>query len=540
MAERGRKTKVVDCPYTIPRRTSSLRLGKKKSPSSYVESSLPPKPRRKVGGFQEPSKAVQRLSRFDPGARPDSPTLGLAKLFSRIAVPRVLARPPPCVIYATVKNIAGLPKQRPALRKVSGNARLRDVSGPFTANFRRGSQCGQARDNSTSRHRKNLDEFSTVSQPSLDSPLTQLENNFKLVDLWLAQAVHEEAQRETDLLLELVGDATYRLLGPHASADPLQALDFSAVQAAVDFRISSSDGGLMNANFFGKAENARKTLPNIFRSVSVSDPRDRDNPVKLVSGKISAVPEQETLLFRSSSGDMLESCLLLVNHAAKGGLGYTLAFTNSLVSQDDGRIVHVLTSDIDITHYLRHGVIDDILGLNVNATGESPNGHEAGSDIYQGNRHSAYSIDWLEVANEEKLKTRQQGHSSSSCANSSQKAVPLLGENSELALLIRQIKVLYKDYFVLCPSDESGCFEISYISPATFQSGDHVDGHLRHTSPEVIHQIGECMARREDAVFKIRWGPLGDDKWMYCTQLLGSGPECWLCILTDTVSPCFW
>jgi hypothetical protein len=121
------------------------------------------------------------------------------------------------------------------------------------------------------------------------------------------------------------------------------------------------------------------------------------------------------------------------------------------------------------------------------------------------------------------------------------KSNPNHGDEKVLERFIESLQVLYSQYFLLACSPLNGQFyEICYVSPAVYASGEYVSGHLSHTSFHLIDEFGAHLAAGRRFRTTILWGSEGVAKQLYCVPLMGHQPTPWICMLVDKETPIHW
>lgn len=114
-------------------------------------------------------------------------------------------------------------------------------------------------------------------------------------------------------------------------------------------------------------------------------------------------------------------------------------------------------------------------------------------------------------------------------------------EEKVLEEFIESLQVLYSESFLLACSPLNGQFyEICYVSPAVYASGEYVSGHLSHTPFNLINDFGAHLAGGRRFRTTIRWGNEGIEKRLYCVPLIGHQHTPWICILVDKETPIHW
>ena len=167
---------------------------------------------------------------------------------------------------------------------------------------------------------------------------------------------------------------------------------------------------------------------------------------------------------------------------------------------------------------------------------------------------------WIAIAREEGSMSRNISAASKSAQNSysasdrqslpkqkeatvSSKLRPTLpyADETLLETFIEDLQVLYSQYFLLaCSPLNEEFYEICYVSPAVYTSGEYVSGHLSHTRFDLINDLGVRLAAGNRFRTSIRWGNEGVEKQLFCVPLMGSHPAPWICMLVDDGTPIDW
>ncbi|KAL9622992.1 MAG: hypothetical protein Q9160_002710 [Pyrenula sp. 1 TL-2023] len=135
--------------------------------------------------------------------------------------------------------------------------------------------------------------------------------------------------------------------------------------------------------------------------------------------------------------------------------------------------------------------------------------------------------------------TRTPRPSSSRLSLSSTKASKRLSKTPThlddiLNTFMSSLQRLYSSIFILSLSPLSSAFyEIQFVSPALNASGSHVDGHLRHSSREVLKEMGEKLDGGERFRIMVKWGDDGVEMQCYCVPIWGRRINSWICVLVD-------
>jgi hypothetical protein len=174
-------------------------------------------------------------------------------------------------------------------------------------------------------------------------------------------------------------------------------------------------------------------------------------------------------------------------------------------------------------------------------------------------KHNSEDI-WTAIAREEGLMVRQISATSGSTgyvpslsdqlpvrkqrpATTSTASPPSLdyADETVLANFISSLQLLYSQYFLLACSPLNGDFyEICYVSPAVYASGEYVSGHLSHTPFHRLRGFAAHLAAGRRFRATIRWGDKGVEKQLYCVPLMGPQPAPWVCVLVDRETPISW
>lgn len=166
---------------------------------------------------------------------------------------------------------------------------------------------------------------------------------------------------------------------------------------------------------------------------------------------------------------------------------------------------------------------------------------------------------WTAIAREEGLMTRSVSTTSKSSvslhssANSSfqNQEPPTRSTTSQSGLnyadekvvetFIDSLQVLYSQYFLLACSPLNGdIYEICYVSPAVYESGEYVSGHLSHTPFNLVNEFAAHLVAGKRFRTVIRWGVNGVKKQLYCVPLMGHEPAPWICMLVGEGTPIHW
>jgi hypothetical protein len=120
-------------------------------------------------------------------------------------------------------------------------------------------------------------------------------------------------------------------------------------------------------------------------------------------------------------------------------------------------------------------------------------------------------------------------------------ASPDYADEKVLGKFIESLQELYSQYFLLACSPQNGDFyEICYVSPAVYASGEYVSGHLSHTPFHRLRGFAAHLAAGRRFRATIRWGDRGVEKQLFCVPLMGQEPAPWICVLVDRETVISW
>jgi hypothetical protein len=191
-----------------------------------------------------------------------------------------------------------------------------------------------------------------------------------------------------------------------------------------------------------------------------------------------------------------------------------------------------------------------------NLESSSASSHGFSSPSYsKRSKHDSEDI-WAAIAREEGLISRKPSARSRSQATPSSPSNPVLSrkqtqptsstsskssldyaDEEVLGTFIGRLQVLYSEYFLL------SCmpfYEICYISPAVYASGEYDTGHLSYTTVNLMNDLGSHLAAGRRFQATIRWGKKNAKKRLYCVPLVGPEPAPWICVLVDMETPIHW
>jgi hypothetical protein len=256
-------------------------------------------------------------------------------------------------------------------------------------------------------------------------------------------------------------------------------------------------------------------LGGLFQTFAVSDPLYPPNPVVLTTtdlkeGEGGAIPAVSF-----PAADQLP-VIHTTHHPGRGLSSYHILLTTQLLSQETGLVRYLLTSRIDITQFVHSYVADLLLEANddfMNIQGgeldaaapvETTDPEESDGRYVEPNVASAPSLTegkTPELLEFDRLEFSFQGQRER-CdiprirkTSPPQNPPPSLSPLAVLEKLVRDIKTVSLEYFILSLADTQDYYEMSYISPAIFEEGEHVRGHLTHTAAEVMEDIGNALHR---------------------------------------------
>lgn len=271
-----------------------------------------------------------------------------------------------------------------------------------------------------------------------------------------------------------------------------------------------------------------KKIPNFLRSFYINDTELPGNPINLVSRDLKPPGELKDGegLFLDSVAFQHDSSELLTNCTANGDIEYHLVFSQDLISQETGRARYQLTSQLNITRLLSSDILESFSSA-------------LDCDLPLDEDDEWESLDWFTIAEEEVAKTTGR---TGTKPRQNHEPKPTTKPPGSTTPLRHTLKSLYKDYFILTPpplSTSHGFYEIAYLSPSLFQSGeykpcpDRGGGQLTHTPPETIGRLGRSLAEGKEVAVEVKWGVEGAGKWLFCSPLFGPGLGCWICFLID-------
>lgn len=103
------------------------------------------------------------------------------------------------------------------------------------------------------------------------------------------------------------------------------------------------------------------------------------------------------------------------------------------------------------------------------------------------------------------------------------------------------LQELYSDFFLLGKSPLSETYyEICNISPTLYAAQDYIQGHLSHTDPYTVDELGTRLGLDLAFSLKVKWGKTGEPKQLYCSPLYGQRSVAWVCFLVDSTNPPLW
>lgn len=116
-----------------------------------------------------------------------------------------------------------------------------------------------------------------------------------------------------------------------------------------------------------------------------------------------------------------------------------------------------------------------------------------------------------------------------------------------LSTFMTRLQTLYSHIFLLSLSPLSATFyEMHNVSPALYASGSYVTGHFRHTSPDVMAELGRKLDKGQRfRIERLRWGGDEEDEGRemqcYCVPVWGrKGNMAFVCVLVDLEEGLLW
>ncbi|KAI9714585.1 MAG: hypothetical protein M1812_006390 [Candelaria pacifica] len=422
-------------------------------------------------------------------------------------------------------------------------------------------------------------------------------SNERLIDLWLRLKAQKAAQAYADTVLnegqdppnsapssdherkfdQLEEFLINRLLKeglPELLTEVVDGwLQSEPIRNALELRAADLESIAHSDSLFTDGRNIQKTIPNLLRSFCISDPKVEGNPINVTSKDVmprESIHEDE-LVYLNLPDDFEEYSSLTAAHDEYGSPIYSLIFSNPL-QNEEGKTVHTLTSQINVSYFvqqhvrrtllsqdadevnekdqldlaIRHGTAKDKNSLEMLTTAiHLDDAYRRGpavqaqqmrlteSTAAEAAKSSVSLVDWTEIALEESLK---------SCADPAEvnRSFNKLEDCTDTPELIRQIKILYQDHFILALSERSELYEVMCCSPCVYRNGQWFDDPFRYNSPDVFRWIMTELCKEQKFAVRIKWGESRADKWLYCTPMLGPEVECWVCILIDGDVPNMW
>lgn len=104
---------------------------------------------------------------------------------------------------------------------------------------------------------------------------------------------------------------------------------------------------------------------------------------------------------------------------------------------------------------------------------------------------------------------------------------------------MKSLQDLHSHFFLLSKSPLADRHEICTVSPMIAASRDWSAG-LSCNSFEVLDYVGERLDEDEPFTVKVRWGPAGAPKQLYCSPLFMGPSISWVCYLVDEEIGMLW
>ncbi|KAI9705869.1 MAG: hypothetical protein M1836_005275 [Candelina mexicana] len=420
--------------------------------------------------------------------------------------------------------------------------------------------------------------------------------NERLIDSWLGLKAQKAAQAYADAplsgfekgynnvlssghqsrFLELEKSLLDRLLQglPGLFTGIVDAwLQSTSIRIALELRAADVGSIAHSDSLFTDGRNVRRTIPNLLRSFCISDPNAEGNPINVTSKDVmprESIHEDE-LLYLNLPANVEEYSTLTAAHDEHGNPIYSFIFSTPL-QNETGKTVHILTSQIDISYFVQQHVSKTLSGQGTDGANEKPGldlaikygtAKDEGSlemlttaihldDAYRRGptvqpqqvrpanptaadaaTSSVSLVDWMEIALEESLK---------SCADPAEvnRSFNKLEDCTDVPELIKQIKMFYKEHFILAPSERPGMYEVMCLSPSLCTTEQFFNDPFKYTPSETSRWILAELNKEQSFAVRIKWGETRVDKWLYCTPMLGPEVDCWVCILIDGDVPNIW
>ncbi|KZF22089.1 hypothetical protein L228DRAFT_283275 [Xylona heveae TC161] len=412
-----------------------------------------------------------------------------------------------------------------------------------------------------------------------------------LVELWFTTQALADGLDVSPELASSWCDALYYSRRRNLDLDPFGMTKFAPIQEALSCDITRTQWWKLPNPELVVANELQSIIPNMFESFWITDPNLEENAIRVASDDLLRSTQfcSGEGIFADDFAGVKEGCQLSTSYDADGRLMYSLLITTPLILQETAKTRYFLTTYINITKYIRKHVLDAILAHHApdvsskeavvdyaaTRTRETKDtlprmldrSHCPSSSSLLSLERPISLIDWLEFALEEagdsqELERHLSGSSSLGSPRTSDfdsaqenensrakekkgaerhdKSLPLPGEIIELSGFIKQLKALHRDYFILAPGRTSAFYEVYYVSPHLYETGECVDGLLEQTLPETRQQLKHAWAYLKHVSIQIKWGKRGVDKMLYCTPLYGPGFSCWICFLTDACIGDIW
>ncbi len=414
--------------------------------------------------------------------------------------------------------------------------------------------------------------------------------NENLVDSWLKLKAQKAAQAYADTALNelqeipnealssdrpnksnrLEGSLLDRLLNrglPELLTEIVAAwLQSIPIRNALELRAADMESIAHSDSLFTDGRNIRKTIPNLLRSFCISDPKIEGNPINVTSKDLKpreSIREDE-LMYLKLPKNVEEYSTITAAYDEHGAPIYSLIISTPLLDSF-GKIGNTLTSQVNISYFIQQHVSRTLSSQNTDEINEKAgldlairdgtskyhgslemlttaihldNAYRRGSSVQpqqvrpinpsttEAAARPVSFVDWMGIAHEESLKSRAD-------PAEVHRSFRKLEDCTDLPELIKQVKFLYKDHFVMASSKSADLFEVTCISPSLHSSGTYAHNPFQYTAHSTFRWIVYEMRKKQDFAVKIKWGETRADKWLYCTPMLGPKMVCWVCILLD-------
>lgn len=330
---------------------------------------------------------------------------------------------------------------------------------------------------------------------------------------------------------------------------------------------------------FGTDEDGLGSMPLVehFKSFCVLDTAAPGFPVVATSHELRYIFEIGEHFFLNSCECEGASMDIVTGQDAAGDPVTHLVLFSPLIIPSSGRSRYMLASLVDVTRFI-HGAASlpeldksadsSIMEFDlqtplhdrmppswVASTSELSAEDLLGGCILREDRgfRAAYQEDvWLNLAHETKSRSSTRSDTPGSIppkvdgrSKASKSSSPPSTNSSTVDEVLEEfmgnLQELYSDFFLLgkSPLDDT-YYEICNVSPTIYAARDYINGHLSHTGQQGIVAMSEGLARGSAFSMKVKWGPKGIDKYVYCSPLHGQNSTTWICFLVDDCMPSLW